>query len=311
MLKEIGIMSYLVQLLVSLCITVALIIYSPPATALTLANYSVQMSAQEFFRAGVAQMQSQNYPEAVQNFSDAINLNHDFSAAFGNRCLAYLQLREYKSAIEDCTESLKLNSQNIESYLNRGLAYYKKGNYSDAIADYNQVIKLKPIDFRAYYNRALAKSELQDYQAAISDYNQTLSLIPEQNTFELAEVYNDRGRIRLMLNDTGRAIADFDQAIYLNQQDYRLYFNRACANQRNFNYTAAIQDLTITLQLKPDYAEAYASRGVAHYQLKHQKEAFLDLQKAAQNFLYQENITAYQQTLDLLKHLKGQETVIA
>ncbi|MBE9228272.1 tetratricopeptide repeat protein [Phormidium sp. LEGE 05292] len=304
-------MIYLVQLLVSLCITLALIIYSPPATALTLANSSVQMSAQEFFRAGVEQMQSQNYSEAVQDFTDAIELKHDFFAAFSNRCLAYLQLGEYESAVQDCTEAVSLNSQNVESFLNRGLAYYKQGNYQSAIADYNQVIKLKPIDFRAYYNRALAKSDLQSYQEAMSDYNHALSLMPVQDTFQLAEVYNDRGTNRLMLNDNLGAIADFDQAIHLNQQDYRLYFNRACANQRISNYTAAIQDLTIALKLNPNYAEAYASRGIAHYKLGDERQALLDLQKAAQNFLFQENVTAYQQTLDLLKQLKGEETVIA
>ena len=206
---------------------------------------------------------------------------------------------------------MSLNSQNTESFLNRGLAYYKLGNYVNAIADYNQVIKLKPIDFRAYYNRALAKSESQHYQEAISDYNQTLSLMPVQDTFQLAQVYNDRGTNRLMLKDNLGAIADFDQAIHLNQQDYRLYFNRACANQRISNYTAAIQDLTLALKLNPNYAEAYASRGIAHYKLGDERLALLDLQKAAQNFLFQENVTAYQQTLDLLKQLKGEETVIA
>ncbi|OKH40023.1 hypothetical protein NIES2119_03490 [[Phormidium ambiguum] IAM M-71] len=301
-------MSYLFQLLVSLCITLALIIYPPPAAALS--QVKEQMSAQEFFRAGVAEMQSQNYSKAVQYFTDTVNLNHDFAAAFSNRCLAYLQLGEYESAIQDCTQSLNLNSQNTESYLNRGLAYYKQGNYANAIADYNQVIKLKPIDFRAYYNRALAQSELQHYQAAISDYNHTLTLMPVEDTFQLAEVYNDRGTNRLMLNDSLGAIADFDRAIHLNQQDYRYYFNRACANEQQLNFVAAIQDLTSALQLNPNYAEAYASRGVVHYQLGNERQALLDIRKAAEKFLFQEKITAYEQTLNLLKHLRKEETVV-
>lgn len=303
-------MSYLVQLLVSLCITLALIIYSPPATALTQTNNVMQMSAQEFFRAGVEQMQSQNYPEAVQIFSKAIDVNQNFSAAFSNRCLAYLQLGEYESAIQDCTQAVNLNSSNTEAYLNRGLAYYKLGNYQAAIANYNQLIKLNPTDFRAYYNRALAKTDLQKYQVAMADYNQTLSLIPVSETLLIAEVYNDKGTTRLMLNDNLGAIADFDQAINLNQQDYRTYFNRACANQRLANYTAAIQDLTVALQLNPNYAEAYANRGIAYYKLGHERLALLDLRKAAENFLFQENITAYQQTLNLLNQLKTQQTAI-
>ena len=303
-------MSYLVQLLVSLCITLALIIYSPPATALSLANSSVQMSAQEFFRAGVEQMQSQNYSEAVQDFTDAIDLNQNFAAGFSNRCLAYLQLGEYESAILDCTQAVNLNSQNTESYLNRGLANYKQGNYQVAIADFDQVIQLNPTEFRAYYNRALAQTDLQNYQDAMADYNQTLSLIPVSETLSVAEVYNDRGTIRLMLNDNLGAIADFDQAINLNQQDYRTYFNRACANQRISNYTAAIEDLTVALKLNSNYAEAYANRGIAYYKLGNEKQALLDIRKAANNFLFQQNITAYEQTLNLLKQVRTEKTAI-
>ncbi|MFB2937866.1 tetratricopeptide repeat protein [Aerosakkonemataceae cyanobacterium BLCC-F154] len=303
-------MSYLVQLLVSLCITLALLIYSPPAVALAQTNNEMQMSAQEFFRAGVEQMQRQNYLEAVQDFSKAIDLNQNFSAAFSNRCLAYLQLGEYESAIEDCSQTVNLNPQNTEAFLNLGLAYYKLGNYQAAIANYHQVIKLNPTDFRAYYNRALAETDRQNYQDALADYNQTLNLIPVNETFAAAEVYNDRGTTKLILDDNLGAIADFDLAINLNQQDYRTYFNRACANQRISNYTAAIQDLTIALQLNPNYAEAYANRGVAYYKLGNEQLALLDLQKAANHFLLQQNITAYQQTLNLLKQLKTQATAI-
>ncbi|MGA9380621.1 MAG: tetratricopeptide repeat protein [Phormidium sp.] len=159
-------MSYFMQILVSLSITLAWLIFPLSASALTF-----QMSADDYFRAGVQQLQRQNYQEAVKDFTDVIDLNPNSAAALSNRCLAYLQLGEYESAILDCTQAVNLNSQNTESYLNRGLANYKQGNYQAAIADYQQVIKLKPIDFRAYYNRALAKSELKDYQEAISDFD--------------------------------------------------------------------------------------------------------------------------------------------
>ena len=302
-------MSRLTQILLCLSITVALLILPPSASALTVSKNVVQMSAEDFFHTGVKKLQSQKYREAVEDFTFLLQVDANSAAALSNRCLAYVQLAEYQSAVRDCTAAINLNSNYTETFLNRGLAYYRQGNYQDAIADFNRVIQLKPSDFRAYYNRGLAASELRNYRDALTDYDRTLSLISLPDNSLLAEVYNDRGTVRLILEDEQGAIADFSQAVRLNSNNYRAYFNRACAYQRSFNYTAAIQDLNIALKLNPTRAQAYANRGIALYHLGQEREALRDLQKAAKNFLLLKQTNAYQQTLDLIKQLIEEDPV--
>lgn len=116
--------------------------------------------AQDFFKWGVDKIQSGNYQGGIKEFTQAIQLQADFAAAYSNRCLAHIQLGDYQTAIVDCTQAVTLAPNNTDAYLNRGLAHYRQGHYQAAIEDDNQVIKLNPQEFQAYYNRGVARSVL-------------------------------------------------------------------------------------------------------------------------------------------------------
>jgi tetratricopeptide (TPR) repeat protein len=69
-----------------------------------------------------------------------VQLRENFSSAYSDRCLADLQIQEYHQAIADCTQAINLTPNNPEADLNRGLAHYRQGNYTAAIADDHQAI---------------------------------------------------------------------------------------------------------------------------------------------------------------------------
>ena len=51
---------------------------------------------------------------------------------------------QYETAIEDCTEAIELDPDNVSAYLCRGLAYEKLGQSDQAIEDYETVLGLDP-----------------------------------------------------------------------------------------------------------------------------------------------------------------------
>jgi len=297
-------MSRFSQLLVSLAIAVALMLLPLRAEALPLTKATSKAIAQNFFESGINKMQSGDYQEAIENFTQATQINANFTAAYMNRCLAYLQQSEYQMAIEDCTQALQSNPENPEAYLNRGLAYYRLGLTPTAIADYTRVIQLKPQDYRAYYNRGLARFDQEDYESAIADYNQALRQTPTLHSQALSSVYNDRGLVYLQLGNLTGAIANFSLAIRLNTDDARAYYNRGCACHRQGAYSRAIRDFTQSLQRHPNQAEAYVNRGIARYQLGYQQAALKDLQRGAECFFHQGQMVAYHQTLSLIQKLR-------
>lgn len=294
--------SFFGKFLISIALIFSLLISQVSANPLEHSS----PSASDILRLGAIQLQIGKYSEAVTRFTQAIELNKDFTAAYNNRCLAYLQLQDYQNAITDCNQAIKLVPYNIEAYINRGIAYYRQGDYPAAINDNNQVIGSKAHDFRAYYNRGVATAALGDNENAILDYYRALSLIPDTESYLRADIYNDLGLARFHLTDFNAATRNFTLAIRLNPQDYRGYFNRGCTCGKNGDNIGAVRDFSATVHFNPSNAQAYVNRGIAYHNLGYEQAAISDLKIAATYFGQQGQQIAYQKTLDLIKIVQWQ-----
>jgi tetratricopeptide (TPR) repeat protein len=298
---------YFWRLTFSVIIAIFLMFLTPTANSLPVSNSEV--TASDLLKFGVNQMQQENYEAAIEYLNLAIKIENEYTAAYKNRCLAYLEIEDYTQAITDCTQALNLDTEDSEAYLHRGLAQYRQGNYLDAIADFNQALVLKPNDFRAYYNLGIAFAGTGNYSQAIIDYNQALKEIPPDNpNYNLfsADIYNDRGLAYFELQNLSAAMNDFDQAVSLNADDDRAYFNRGCICGRSGDNLGAMQDFSQVIRLNPSNAQAYLNRGVANYNLGYHQRAIADLQTASQYFAKQEKTLAYQRTLNLLETVQQQ-----
>lgn len=259
---------------------------------------------QALFQIGITALRREDYETALTAFTQVIQHDDQFNAAYSNRCLVNLQLDRLEDAIADCSQALELQPYNPEDYLNRGLALLRAGDVTEAIADYDQLLKFRPSDFRARYNRGLAYFELGDYRRAIVDYGESLRETMPLDYASLSEIHSDRGLSELLLEDYQGAIADFTQAIYFNHKNARAYYNRACANQRQGETAKALADFSQVIALSAGYPDAYLSRGLIYQQMGKQQEAMADLQQAAQQFQSQGAIANYQQTLNLIEQLQ-------
>jgi tetratricopeptide (TPR) repeat protein len=310
----------LIAVTIFFCLIFCLI--NPIANASALVRGEVD--AREAMKLGVQKLQMSDYSGAIGRFTQAIEINPEYSAAYSNRCLAFLNLQEYQSAVSDCNQAINLAANNVEAYINRGIAYYRQNNYADAIADENRAIGLKPHDFRAYYNRGVAiaaatleksiasdATPLERYQDAISDYHRALSLIPATSSYLLADIYNDIGLAQFHLNNIESATDNFTLAIHLNPQDSRAFFNRGCTCGKNGDNLGAIRDFSNTVQLNPSNSQAYVNRGIAHHRLGYEQAAISDLQTAATQFGQQGEQIAYERTIDLIKAVQRQISAIA
>jgi tetratricopeptide (TPR) repeat protein len=275
-------------------------------TSHSLALPIAQESNNNSFRLGVEKMQSNEFTEAIKEFTEAIENDINPDAAYSNRCLAFLQINQYRDAVADCTKAINFSPGNAEAYLNRGLAQYRLKNYAAAIVDNNKVLALKKNDFRAYYNRGVATAASGNYPRAILDYNQALTLIPQTSSMLVADVYNDRGLAYFKAADLDAAMSDFSRAVRLNDKDDRAYFNRGCTCAKKGDTFSAINDFSQVIRLNPSNGRAYINRAIAYHQLGYQPAAINDLHKAADYFAKSGQKPAYQYTLNILKSLKQQ-----
>lgn len=95
--------------------------------------------ANEAFRA-------KKYSQAIDLYSQAIELNSLNAVYYANRAFAHTKLEEYGSAIQDASKAIEIDPRYPKGYYRRGAAYLAMGKFKEALKDFQQVKKLSPND---------------------------------------------------------------------------------------------------------------------------------------------------------------------
>ena len=212
---------------------------------------------------------------AIKAYSDAIELNPRYSAAYNNRGVVYFDIGEYNRAIKDFNMAIELNPNDFFAYNNRGNTYSNIGNIDNAIKDFNKAITLKPNYANAYNNRGNAYVKTRYLEKAIKDFNTAIKLDPD-----FPGAYNSRGAAYHEKGNLEMAIEDFNIAIKLDSNYVSPYINRGRIYGRKGMIPEAIDDFTKVITLKPHYADAYYDRGIAYGKKREFDHAIIDYTKA-------------------------------
>jgi|UPI00037B9A22 serine/threonine protein kinase/predicted TPR repeat methyltransferase len=239
-------------------------------------NYSLAY----YNRAEVSYYDLGDKQAALADYSQAIRLNPQNAAAFLTRGNIRYDLNEKQAAVEDYTQVININPNYSLAYYHRAKAYLYLGKKQAAIADFNQAIRVNSnwgaISLAdAYFQRAFAYEDIGNKQAALADYNQAIQLNPNYT-----EAYNNRGNLRSELGNKQGAIEDYNQAIRISPTYYLAYYNRGLVYQDLGNKQAAVEDYTQTIYLNRYYESAYYNRGIAYQDLGNKQAAVEDYTSA-------------------------------
>ena len=179
-----------------------------------------QDNADTYFARAIDFMLVSDFSEAIENYTEAIDKDPDFTMAYFNRAaVRYKQLvydesqSSYAEEFHGMTLDLgKLQSQpSITPKLDDPVATSREtrraAEYDLITRDYDKVISLNPDFLYAYFNRGNIRCSRGDYRGAIQDYDETIL-----RDSEFAEAYFNRGLARLSLGDLNRGIEDLSKA---------------------------------------------------------------------------------------------------
>lgn len=98
-----------------------------------------------------------------------------------------------------------------------------------------------------------------------------------------AEDYYKNGLEKYEMKDFAGALSDFTIAIEMMPDMAEAYHSRGLLyGKEHHKYKKAIKDFTRAIKAKPDYAEAYYNRGVTYVILDDLENSFADLKKASE-----------------------------
>jgi len=262
---------------------------------------TLPQTAGKYLDRGILFASRSDYDQAIADFSEAIKIDPDLTAAYilrGRALYASIskvtsiesnfssintsatggraseeQILIYEKAIMDFNKALSLDPNNAKIYLQRGRAYSDKGDNDKAISDFNQALRLAPNDIVAYCFRALVYRQNSDYDRAIEDYTQALRLDPSWEDAMIGRgiAYTNKG-------DYDKAIIDFNQALLLNPNADNAYYSRGNMHYSNRNYDLAIADYTQAIRLSPNASDAYNNRGMSHWRKGDLDRAIVDFE---------------------------------
>lgn len=95
---------------------------------------------------GNAALALNQFLEAVDHYTQAIELDSSNAIYFANRAQAEIKLEQYGAAISDCDESIRLHSKYFKALYRRGVAKSMMLRYKEALDDFNLVLTIKPND---------------------------------------------------------------------------------------------------------------------------------------------------------------------
>lgn len=178
-----------------------------------------------------------------------------------------------QGALEDFNKAIELAPNYAHAFKGRGDAHFVN-NPKEAIEDYSKAIELDPSYVTAYFNRGLLFSNLFDEKSALEDFSKVISLDPNY-----ADAYHHRGIARFDLGDNQGAIEDFTKAISFNSFKTLTY----AIKEMNYNY-----------------------RGFVRLDLGDRQGAVEDFQKAADLYLSEGRMEAYQSALERIQAIQQQ-----
>jgi lipoprotein NlpI len=214
---------------------------------------SGQNTIDDLLQLGNSAFTGGDYRKSAEYYSRAIN-QQPSALLYYNRGLAYHNLENYTQAINDFSQAVNYDREYYDAYLWRGIDYIAAENYDDAVKDltyYVTINKEDPIAFRLLGD---TYANLEKYDAALSAYSNAIAINPA-----LIEAYNARGTIYLMSKKYDAAIREFNQALEIDPANYDAVTRLAAAQEaKDAEEYALIDGLLSTILSGGDpYAALY------------------------------------------------------
>ncbi len=225
------------------------------------------------------QLISLDFQGAIYHYSEALKYDPTTIEAYNGRGQAYFQLKQIPQALDDFTNAIEAGIVTPKLFLNRGKCLVMLSRPAEAIPDLSRSIELEPKSAETYYFRAVAFEKTGDSENAIRDYGSAIQLNPNY-----VEALVNRGLQYYNGGRPGEAIADYTSALRFAAQQVQpmILINRANAFLQTGKLNEALEDANKALSINPNYPRAYQTRGAIFTRLGQPDKAQADLQKVQQ-----------------------------
>jgi tetratricopeptide (TPR) repeat protein len=185
-------------------------------------NAITELKAKEWMDKGVALMNTEKYPAALDAFAKATEIDPENPWAHINRGWAMNALGDYQQAVKEFNTAADSDPRNAWIYVHRGLSYNSLGDFRQAMVDADKAISLDGSISFGYVSRGWAYVGLGNYRQAIAELDKASQLDPK-NPF----IYTTRMWAHNALGNTRQTQEDLNRSIELAPNNSLMQYNAA------------------------------------------------------------------------------------
>eukprot|EP01133_Synstelium_polycarpum_P007552 gene7552-8834_t len=134
---------------------------------------------------------AKNYTLAHELFTQALEIDPKFNLLnaqlYSNRAAASVQLNKVSEAIQDCTQAVELDANYTKAYTRRAQCYLKQEMFEDAVRDYEKAKTIDPTN--EDIQRSLKEAKIELKKSLKKDYYKILGVAKDANDTEIKKAY--------------------------------------------------------------------------------------------------------------------------
>ena len=210
--------------------------------------------------------------EAIKLYNKGLELYPAHYSAWYNLGNIYVAYEDYYSALYAYSQAFKNNPKLITARMNYGIVATKKlGDFDVSIEQYNKILKTKKklISIPYIFDNKSSYKE----NRAIAYYNRGL-------TYRLKSLYSN-DNWELQRRYLSQAIQSYKKSLEIDSNRYDTWFNLGLAYQISDNYLEAGKCYCRAIKIQPFSYEAHFNLAVLLRRMRHYKESYDEIEKAA------------------------------
>jgi CHAT domain-containing protein/tetratricopeptide (TPR) repeat protein len=224
-----------------------------------------------------------NYDLALEQFQEAVQLEHDCFAACHGLGLSYFRLNDFENAVEYWRQSLKINSKSIVALCWQGIAYKRLDQLSAEEGNFEFALSITPKDYQDWYCWGLIYLENEDLEKA-EEYIQKSITLEEHNPW----AWNTLGNIQRegadyvedMIKRYNKALESYDKALEISPNHFFATYSRGFCLSRIGNDIEALRSIEKALKLNSDDCDVYRCLGTVYCNIKDYDKSIKNYNKA-------------------------------
>ncbi|CAO1359232.1 unnamed protein product [Diamesa tonsa] len=261
---------------------------------------------------GNAALTANNFEEAVEAYTEAINLDPNNHVLYSNRSAAYLKYGKLESALEDAEKTISINPSWAKGYSRKGSALFSLEKYEEAFRCYNKGLEYDPNNQALMQGATEVKNAL--LQQLLGHRGDGMDIDPSSPIFNMprskprtptpppatpseddnlpqakkdAKAAKDSGNAAYKRKDFEEALAHYSKAIECDPTDITFYNNMAAVYFEQKDYRKTIAEcekgIEIGRENRADYkliAKSFARIGNSYKKLCEYKSAKINYEKS-------------------------------